>query len=377
MVTDQEQHHGTKKTYCPPTVQKTTWRRQSKPAYLLMTPCVAMKFKTLWTKTLSKLTLTRLLSGKPNGLWSSTRPNAPPSVPPEADRNLNHHTSSMASNLRMYHQSSTLELRYKKTSNGAITSPPSQTRPTRLSALYAETWKLGTNVQKRPHTRQLSDRSLSMLHLYGIHTPKWTSKHWKRCNAEQRAGLPAAIDKLPALIPSWLTSTGQHSKIEEKKHDWNYSTNSIKAWLPSIPGTYQLRPKTDAVRGKTTPPATTSLAAELNIGKCHSSLGPSLSGMLYRRRSQRPSRWTASSPGSLLSSDFTNPFPPPPLPPPSQIPLVHSPHLITPYFEQNGKWEFWAWHATHYCINTTEPSKKWCWLYKRKKKRRRRESTLR
>ena len=153
------------------------------------------------TKTLSKQTLTRLLSGKPNGLWSSTQPDAPPSVPPEArcstlsatrsqvlnpqchqkpgappsvppearcstlsatrsqvlhpqchqkpgappsvppeaDRNLNHHTSSMASNLRMYQQSSTLELRYKKTSNGAITSPPSQTRPTRLSALYAET----------------------------------------------------------------------------------------------------------------------------------------------------------------------------------------------------------------------------------------------
>ena len=60
--------------------------------------------------------------------------------------------------------------------------------------------------------------------------------------------------------------------------------------------------------------------------------------------------------------DFTNPFPPPPLPPPSKIPLVqpHTPHLITPYFEQNGKWDFWAWRATHYRINTTEPSKKWC-----------------
>ena len=41
----------------------------------------------------------------------------------------------------------------------------------------------------------------------------------------------------------------------------------------------------------------------------------------------------------LICLCFTNPFPPPPLPPPSQIPLVqpHTPHLITPYFEQNGK----------------------------------------
>ena len=67
------------------------------------------------------------------------KPGAPPSVPPKADKNLNHHTSPMASNLRMYQQSSSLELRYKKTSNGAITSPPSQTGPTRLSASYAET----------------------------------------------------------------------------------------------------------------------------------------------------------------------------------------------------------------------------------------------
>ena len=145
-----------------------------------------------------------------------------------------------------------------------------------------------------------------------------------------------------------------------KKHDWNYSTNSIKALLPSTPVTYQLHPTTDVVRGKTTPPATTFLAAELNIGKCHSSLGPSLSGMLYHRRSRRPSRWTVSSPGSPLSSNSTNPFPPPPLPPPSQIALVqpHNPHLIILYFEQKWKVRFWGLtHATHYCINTTEPSK--------------------
>ena len=115
------------------------------------------------------------------------------------------------------------------------------------------------------------------------------------------------------------------SSLWEKKHDWNYSTNSIKAWLPSTPGTYQLHPTTDAVRGKTTPPVTTFLAAELNIGKCHSSLGPSLSGMLCRRRSRRPSRWTVSSPGSPISSNSTNPFPPCPLPPPSQIPPCPTP----------------------------------------------------
>ena len=158
--------------------------------------------------------------------------------------------------------------------------------------------------------------------------------------SKQHAELPAAIDKLPALIPSWLTSTGQHSKIEGKKHDWNYST---KAWLPSTPGTYQLHPTTDAVRGKTTPPATAFLAAELNIGKCHSSLEPSLSGVLCWRRLRRPSRWTFFQ-VQAHPSHLTPPTPssPPPLPPPSQIPLVqpHSPHLITPYFEQKWKVRF-------------------------------------
>ena len=145
----------------------------------------------------------------------------------------------------------------------------------------------------------------------------------------------------------------------------------LKAWLPSTPVTYQLHPTPDAVRGKTTPPATTFLAAELNIGKCHSSLGPSLSGMLYRMRSRRPSRWTVSSPGSPLSSNFTNPSPYPHSLPHPKSPLsnpttpISSPLILN----KNGKWDFWAWCATHYCINTTEPSKKWCWLYKRKKKK--------
>ena len=102
-----------------------------------------------------------------------------------------------------------------------------------------------------------------------------------------------------SCVDSILTDLDWPTLQNRKKHDWNYSTNSIKAWLPSTPGTYKLHP-TDAVRGKTTPPATTFLAAELNIGKCHSSLGPSLSGMLCRRRSRRSSRWTVSSPDSPL-----------------------------------------------------------------------------
>ena len=61
----------------------------------------------------------------------------------------------------------------------------------------------------------------------------------------------------------------------------------------------------------------------------------------------------------------------PPLPPPSQSPLSNptTPTSSFPILDKKGKWIFWAWRATHYCI-TTEPSKEWCWLYKQKKKKR-------
>ena len=173
-----------------------------------------------------------------------------------------------------------------------------------------------------------------------------------------------------SCVISILTSTGQHSKIGEKKHDWNYSTNSIKAWLPSTPGTYQRHPTTGAVRGKTTPPATTFLAAELNIGKCHSFL-------------DHP--WVECSAGGdhggRVAGQFQVQAHPSHLTPPTPSPHAHSlPHPKSPLsspttpisspliLNKNGKWDFWAWRATHYCINATEPSKKWCWLYKRKKK---------
>ena len=68
-------------------------------------------------------------------------------------------------------------------------------------------------------------------------------------------------------------------------------------------------------------------------GKCHSSHEPSLSGMLYRRRLQKPSRWTVSSPGSPLSSNSNNPFPHPrsiPNPPcPTPQPPPHHPLFWT------------------------------------------------
>ena len=114
----------------------------------------------------------------------------------------------------------------------------------------------------------------------------------------------------------------------------------------------------------------TFLAAELNTGKCRSFHEPSLSGMLYQRRLRRPSRWTFSIPGSPLSSNSTNPSPTPTPSPHPKSPLSKptTPTSSSPILDKNGKWKFWAWHDTHYCI-TTEPSKEWCWLYKLKKKK--------
>ena len=85
------------------------------------------------------------------------------------------------------------------------------------------------------------------------------------------------------------------------------------------------------------------------MGKCHSSFGPSLSGMLCRRRSRRPSRWTVSSPGSPLSSNSTNPSPPIPTPSPIPNPPCPTPQPPShhPLFWTNMESEIFGPDAPH------------------------------